>query len=91
MTPQSHTSFVPEMSGPRWISWRQGQPLPAHAVVGGRDCDGSTIYVGRLQHNRDLLPAKVIPMKNVAYVCYDGKEISYTSCEVFINVGCTAK
>lgn len=85
MTPQSHTSFVPEMAAPRWISWRQGQPLPAHAVVAGRDCDGTTIYVGRVQHKRDLIPAKVIPMRNVAYVCYDGKEISYPSCEVYIN------
>lgn len=51
-----------------------GQSLPEHAVSGGRDTDGSVIYVGRAFHDGDMLPAKVIPDKNVAYVCHSGEE-----------------
>ncbi|EZA57286.1 hypothetical protein DMN91_003147 [Ooceraea biroi] len=58
----------------RWISRTGTQSLPENAVTGGRDCDGSTIYVGRAFHDGDLLPAKVIPDKNVAYVCHGGEE-----------------
>lgn len=43
--------------------------LPKDAVVGGRDTDGSLIYVGRAQHEGDLLPCKVLPSKQVGYVC----------------------
>ena len=48
--------------------------MPPTAVVGGRDIDGSTIYVGRAYHEGDMLPAKVIPDRNVAYVCHNGEE-----------------
>lgn len=45
-----------------------GQSLPETAVAGGRDSDGTTIYVGRAFHNGDMIPAKIIPEKNAAYV-----------------------
>ena len=58
----------------RWVHRSAEQSLPGNAVAGGRDVDGSTIYVGRAFHEGDMLPAKVIPEKNVAYVCYNGEE-----------------
>ncbi|XP_043507803.1 uncharacterized protein LOC122527572 [Frieseomelitta varia] len=58
----------------RWLSRSAGQSMPPTAVVGGRDIDGSTIYVGRAYHEGDMLPAKVIPDKSVAYVCHNGEE-----------------
>lgn len=48
--------------------------MPENAVVGGRDSDGCKIYVGRAFHDGDMLPAKVIPDQNVAYVCHSGEE-----------------
>lgn len=36
--------------------------------------DGSTIYVGRAFHEGDMIPAKVIPEKRIAYVSYNGEE-----------------
>lgn len=51
-----------------------GQDLPKTAIIGGRDIDGSTIYVGRAFHEGDMLPAKIIPDKNAAYICYNGEE-----------------
>lgn len=44
------------------------------AVRAGRDADGTNIYVGRAFHEGDLLPAKVIPDKAIAYVSYGGQE-----------------
>lgn len=40
----------------------------SRAIAGGRDSDGSIIYVGRAFHNGVFLPAKVIPSKNACYV-----------------------
>lgn len=45
------------------------------AVVAGHDIDGATIYVGRAFHEGDMIPAKVIPSKNVAYIPYNCEEI----------------
>lgn len=53
-----------------------------HAIRAGRDADGSTIYVGRAFHANDMLPAKVIPDKQIAFVSYDGEEIPKTEFEV---------
>ncbi|XP_076628608.1 natterin-4 [Colletes latitarsis] len=58
----------------RWIRRSAEQSLPGNAVVGGRDADGTTIFVGRAFHEGDMLPAKVIPDKSVAYVCHNGEE-----------------
>ncbi|XP_031845112.1 natterin-4 [Nomia melanderi] len=62
------------MSGYKWVPRSAAQSLPSNAVVGGRDSDGCTIYVGRAFHEGDMLPAKVIPEKNVGYVCHNGEE-----------------
>lgn len=55
-------------------------------VTGGRDCDGSTIYVGRAFHDGDMLPAKVIPDKGVAYVCHGGEEHPKDEFEVNVKL-----
>lgn len=46
------------------------------AVIAGHDIDGSPIYVGRAYHEGDLIPAKTIPNKHVAYVPYGGMEVA---------------
>lgn len=43
--------------------------LPKRALQGGTDVGGQEIYVGRALHNGVMLPAKVIPASNSAYVC----------------------
>nr|XP_012222333.1 PREDICTED: uncharacterized protein LOC105672167 [Linepithema humile] len=58
----------------RWVNRSGGQSLPENAVNGGRDSDGCLIYVGRAFHAGDMLPAKVLPDKNVAYVSHNGEE-----------------
>lgn len=49
------------------------------------DIDGTDIFVGRAYHDGDMIPAKVIPAKQIAYVSYQGREIMKHSYEVNIN------
>uniref|UniRef100_A0A034VPH1 Natterin-4 n=1 Tax=Bactrocera dorsalis TaxID=27457 RepID=A0A034VPH1_BACDO len=59
--------------------------VPPGAYVGGHDCDGTPIYVGRSFHEEDNLPAKVIPSKGCAFVCWGGEEIPKTEYEVLVG------
>lgn len=61
--------------------------LPPNAVRAGQDSDGTVIYVGRAQHEGDLIPCKVLPTKRAAYVSYSGKEVSVGSYEVLTGSG----
>ena len=65
----------------KWIACGNGA-IPSLAVVGGHDSDGDTIYIGRAEYSGDHLPAKVIPNKGKAYVCYGGQEIEVDGYEV---------
>lgn len=40
------------------------------------------IFVGRAYHEGDLLPAKVIPDKGIAYVSFGGQELPVTEFEL---------
>jgi hypothetical protein len=60
-------------------------PLPRDAVLGGRDVDGSQIYVGRASHDGETIPCKVIPTKQVAYISYNGSEISKHNFDILIG------
>ncbi|XP_066600369.1 natterin-3-like [Prorops nasuta] len=73
------------MPGYRWVHRSAGAPIPPSAISGGRDIDGTTIYVGRANHDGDILPAKVIPDKNVAYVSYAGEEHAKHNFEVLCH------
>lgn len=53
-----------------------------NAVHAGNDSDGSQLFVGRASHMGDIIPAKVIPSKRVAYISYNGQEIAKYDFEV---------
>lgn len=59
-----------------------GRGLPPNAVQGGRDTDGSAIYVGKARFMGDELPCKVIPSKRQAYVSHNCREHPVSSFEV---------
>lgn len=72
-----------EYSGYGWQILDSTSTFPKeHAIRAGRDSDGCTIYVGRAFHGNDLLPAKIIPDKQLAYVSFDGEEIEKHEFEV---------
>lgn len=58
--------------------------MPKGAFHVGTDRDGADIYAGRAQHEGDLLPAKIIPSKDVCYVSRAGKEVVKDQFEVHI-------
>uniref|UniRef100_A0A182NM71 DUF3421 domain-containing protein n=1 Tax=Anopheles dirus TaxID=7168 RepID=A0A182NM71_9DIPT len=65
-----------------WQHCNVGGPFPPNMVRAGVDCDGEVIYVGRAFHEGDMVPAKVIPTKNVAFVCHGGEEVLKEDFEV---------
>lgn len=50
--------------------------------MGGRDADGSILYVARSLYAGIKLPAKAIPSKRACYVSFDGLEILVERFEV---------
>ncbi|XP_023011536.1 uncharacterized protein [Leptinotarsa decemlineata] len=62
------------MAAYNWVETDVTSRMPGNALRGGYDADGSHIYVGKAFHQGDWIPSKVIPIKNVAYVAYNGKE-----------------
>ncbi|XP_073829706.1 uncharacterized protein [Musca autumnalis] len=69
----------------KWVTCANGA-VPSLGVVAGHDSDGDTIYIGRADYENDRLPAKVIPSKGKAYVCYGGKEIEVDTYEVLTGL-----
>ncbi|XP_055607644.1 uncharacterized protein LOC129755267 [Uranotaenia lowii] len=79
-----------EQPGTNWVPWSADAGIhPTNAVRGGTDSDGSEIYIGRASHCGHMLPAKVIPIRRVAYVSYDGIEYSKPHFEVLCGLGYT--
>lgn len=68
-----------------WVPCCADSVFPANAVKGGTDLDGSDIFVGRAYHEGDMIPAKVIPARNVAYVAYGGREVAKHTYEVLVQ------
>lgn len=64
------------LKGMNWVPSSAQAGVPMNAVVAGADVDGAPIYVGRAYHEGDLVPAKVIPSKHVAYIPYNGQEVA---------------
>lgn len=69
----------------QWQHTTSSSALPRDAVLGGRDTDGSPIYVGRSTHEGDLIPCKVIPSKRVGYVAFNGLEHPKHNFEVLVG------
>lgn len=68
----------------KWVA-ASNEHLPEGAILGGQDIDGTTMFVCRAEHERDLLPGKHMPDKGDAYVCIGGKEYKKEFVEVLCN------
>ncbi|EDW47654.1 uncharacterized protein LOC6608927 isoform X1 [Drosophila sechellia] len=69
--------------------WVPASPsfTPPGAVIAGHDSDRTPIYAGRAMHEGEMLPAKVVPSKGTAYVCFGGYEFQKLSYEVLTGYG----
>uniref|UniRef100_A0A182T8G4 DUF3421 domain-containing protein n=1 Tax=Anopheles maculatus TaxID=74869 RepID=A0A182T8G4_9DIPT len=80
--PPVYGTNVPTDFAGCWQYCNINGPFPPNMVRAGVDCDGEVIYVGRAFHEGDMVPAKVIPTKNVAFVCHGGEEVLKEDFEV---------
>lgn len=69
-------------SGCNWQHCNAAGPYPSNMVRGGVDADGTVIFIGRAFHEGDMVPAKVMPDKNSAYISYGGEEHAKEDFEV---------
>ncbi|XP_055610706.1 uncharacterized protein LOC129757485 [Uranotaenia lowii] len=74
--------FSDDLLGGCWQHCSASGPFPAGMVRAGVDADGSPIFAGRAFHEGEMLPAKVIPAQNAAYICWGGEEIMKEEFEV---------
>lgn len=64
-----------------WVSASNGE-VPVGAVEGGRGSGGDPIYLTRCPHEGDMVPGKLVPHTDSAYVPWGGKEYAYKEYEV---------
>lgn len=64
---------------PCWVPSANGQ-VPPGAVVGGQD--GEPMFVARARHGNALIPGKLVPSHQVAYIAYGGGEHPHADYEV---------
>ncbi|XP_055532193.1 uncharacterized protein LOC129722621 [Wyeomyia smithii] len=78
----ARNTFYDGLVGGCWQHCTVDGPFPTNMVRAGIDADGAVIYAGRAFHEGEMIPAKVIPSKNVAFICYSGEEILKEDFEV---------
>lgn len=64
-----------------WVGSSHGN-VPPTAVQAGRDVDGAPLFVGRCFHEGDLVPCKIAPHHQSAYIAYSGGEVHKHEYEV---------
>lgn len=67
-----------------WVEASDGN-VPCDAVIGGMD-SGESIYIGRVQHEADLLPGKIVPSHRVCYVPYASCEFPHRTYQVLVSL-----
>ncbi|XP_067006447.1 uncharacterized protein [Anabrus simplex] len=66
-----------------WVKYTEG-PIPRGAVIAGNTKDGQKLFVGRADHQGEILPAKVIS-RGCAFVPHGGVEHIKFDFEVLCN------
>lgn len=79
---QLYEVLIAPPSNTTWCPWTASDGVPEGAIMAGIDCDGTAIYIGKASHEDDVMPAKVLPAKEAAYVCYGGEEFVKYELEV---------
>lgn len=65
-----------------WVKSSIRDPVPRNAVEGGKDSDGSPIYVGVANFQGHEAPCKVIPRRREALLGWNGTEHHVTNYKV---------
>lgn len=75
----------PNPSQPHWQPGSEGH-LPPNALIGGKDVDGESLYIGRARYGGGLIPGKFKPRHKGCYVGHGGKEHLVKHYEVLSNM-----
>jgi len=67
----------------QWVP-TNGSNIPPHAVHGGQDSSGETLYIGRARHDDDIVPGKVVASHSCCYVPWGGEENSHRDYEILV-------
>lgn len=58
-----------------WVGGQHDGNVPPGALQGGRQADGTPLFIGRSFHNGSMVVGKVHPGHGVLYVPFDGQEV----------------
>lgn len=77
--------FVPKFCDYRatWIPSRSG-PLPSGAIEGGKE-NGETLYIARGTFEKEVIPGKFVPSREIAFMAVNGKEKLFGMYEILCN------
>ncbi|XP_037033070.1 uncharacterized protein LOC119072042 isoform X2 [Bradysia coprophila] len=68
----------------QWVRVVDGN-IPNKAIGGGQDLSGENLYVGRVEHQGDIIPGKVVPSQGICFVPYAGKEHGKSEYQVLMT------
>jgi hypothetical protein len=69
----------------RWVKVNFGNEIPADAVIGGKDADGSDLFVAHANYIGNWHPGKARKSWNNAHIEYGGQELSIDNFEVLVG------
>jgi uncharacterized protein (TIGR02145 family) len=81
------TLAVKSQNNLQWIRIQSGNEIPANAVVGGKDGDGSPLFVAHGNYQGNWHPGKTRNDWNSANIEYGGNEVIAEEYEVLTNSG----
>lgn len=68
----------------KWMSGSDGN-VPHGAVVAGNNEDGTEQYVGRVWHEGNIVPGKIVPIHKCCYFGWEGRESNHKQYEVLVS------
>ncbi|KDQ21375.1 carbohydrate-binding module family 12 protein [Botryobasidium botryosum FD-172 SS1] len=82
---QGDTQSAPQIQRPTWVGV-YGTDIPDNAIEGGRDSDGSILYIARAVHEGGIHPGKAGRHLRIgAVIGYGGGEIEVDQYEVLVG------
>jgi hypothetical protein len=73
---------VPTLEGTSWVAQTAGA-YPEGALIAGND-NGNDLYVARAEHEGAVVPGKLLPAHNVAYIAWGEAEHAKEGYEVLV-------
>jgi hypothetical protein len=73
------------VGGGVWQPMKLGDPVPANAVAGGSEANGSLLYIIRAAQDKAVVPGKYSAGTGKGYIAWGGVEIELTTWEILVR------